>query len=229
MHARVQLNERQRTPEGHEASFATNALGTAALTQRLLPALVAGAPSRVIFVSSGGLYTGMRGCCQRVAGEAATALQRHQHTSNSSNPAAASMMHACTHARTSAGMPACMMPLAAPLLLDDLGHERLQPWDGVASYARDKRRQLALTEHLAATWAQHGACGVDAAAAAPAHPHAGRTGALHRGCRQCGRVLQDVRCAAAACAGVSVYAMHPGWADTEGVRTRLVTTVIRGS
>jgi NAD(P)-dependent dehydrogenase (short-subunit alcohol dehydrogenase family) len=32
-------------------------LGTTALTQQLLPALQAGAPSRVVFVSSGGMYT----------------------------------------------------------------------------------------------------------------------------------------------------------------------------
>lgn len=50
------------TPEGYEQSFATNALGTAALTQRLMPALLAGAPSRVIIVSSGGMYTGADGC-----------------------------------------------------------------------------------------------------------------------------------------------------------------------
>lgn len=52
-----QLNERSSTPEGFDTSFATNVLGTLALTQRLLPALVAGAPSRVVFVSSGGMYT----------------------------------------------------------------------------------------------------------------------------------------------------------------------------
>jgi hypothetical protein len=53
----LQLSERSTTPEGFDTSFATNVLGTTALTQRLLPALVAGAPSRVVFVSSGGMYT----------------------------------------------------------------------------------------------------------------------------------------------------------------------------
>ncbi|KAF6260751.1 hypothetical protein COO60DRAFT_857255 [Scenedesmus sp. NREL 46B-D3] len=93
--AGVLLNERLTTPEGQEQSFATNALGTAALTQRLMPALLAGAPSRVIFVSSGGMYT-------------------------------------------------------ERLHLDDLQHSSLQPWDGSAAYARDKRRQVAMAEHLTA-------------------------------------------------------------------------------
>jgi dehydrogenase/reductase SDR family protein 12 len=52
-----QLSERSSTPEGFDTSFATNVLGTTALTQQLLPALQAGAPSRVVFVSSGGMYT----------------------------------------------------------------------------------------------------------------------------------------------------------------------------
>eukprot|EP00775_Hariotina_reticulata_P012698 gene12698-12829_t len=119
--AGVLLNCRQLTPEGHELSFATNTLGTLALTQRLLPALAAGAPSRVVFVSSGGMYT-------------------------------------------------------APLLLDDLSHSKLTPWDGVVAYARDKRRQVALAEHLADAWRDK---------------------------------------------SISVYSMHPGWCDTEGVRTSI--------
>ena len=59
LHLCLQLNERSSTPEGFEASFATNTLGTAALTAQLLPALTAAAPSRVIIVSSGGMYTGV--------------------------------------------------------------------------------------------------------------------------------------------------------------------------
>lgn len=53
-----QLNSRETTAEGLDASFAANTLGTLALTQQLLPALERGAPSRVVFVSSGGQYTG---------------------------------------------------------------------------------------------------------------------------------------------------------------------------
>lgn len=49
--------ERTRTAEGFELSFATNVLGPFLLTALLLPALRAGAPSRVINVSSGGMYT----------------------------------------------------------------------------------------------------------------------------------------------------------------------------
>jgi len=97
----VQLSERSSTPEGFNSSFATNVLGTTALTQRLLPALVAGAPSRVVFVSSGGMYT-------------------------------------------------------QPLCLKDLQHSKLQPWDGSAAYAKEKRCQVALAEHLAHAWADKG-------------------------------------------------------------------------
>ncbi len=43
-----------RTSEGWELQFATNHLGHFLLTQRLLPALLAGAPARVVAVSSGG-------------------------------------------------------------------------------------------------------------------------------------------------------------------------------
>ena len=105
MPACLQLPERSTTPEGFDASFATNVLGTTALTQRLLPALIAGAPSRVVFVSSGGMYT-------------------------------------------------------QPLGLGDLQHAKLQPWDGSAAYAKEKRCQVALAEHLATAWADKGKKGL---------------------------------------------------------------------
>jgi NAD(P)-dependent dehydrogenase (short-subunit alcohol dehydrogenase family) len=49
--------ERERTEDGFELTFATNLLGPFLLTNLLLPALRRGAPSRVINVSSGGMYT----------------------------------------------------------------------------------------------------------------------------------------------------------------------------
>ena len=49
--------ERRHSPDGFELTFATNVLGPFLLTTLLLPALRAGAPSRVINVSSGGMYT----------------------------------------------------------------------------------------------------------------------------------------------------------------------------
>ena len=61
----------------------------------------------------------------------------------------------------------------APLVVDDLEGKRMRKFDGTVQYARDKRRQLALGERLAARWAG---------------------------------------------AGVGVYAMHPGWTETEGVK-----------
>lgn len=48
--------ERQRSAQGFELTFATNALGPFLLTKLLLEPLERGAPSRVIFVSSGGMY-----------------------------------------------------------------------------------------------------------------------------------------------------------------------------
>lgn len=117
----AQLSERSTTPEGFDASFATNVLGTTALTQRLLPALVAGAPSRVVFVSSGGMYT-------------------------------------------------------QPLDLSDMQHAKLQPWDGSAAYAKEKRCQVALAEHLADAWAGQGegAYGADSGGGVTNQQHAVR-------------------------------------------------------
>ncbi|MGE5408014.1 MAG: SDR family NAD(P)-dependent oxidoreductase [Syntrophothermus sp.] len=50
-------DRRTHTDEGFELAFATNVLGPFLLTALLLPALAASAPSRVINVSSGGMYT----------------------------------------------------------------------------------------------------------------------------------------------------------------------------
>lgn len=49
--------ERAETPEGNELTLATHVFGPFLLTNRLLPLLRAGAPSRVIVMSSGGMYT----------------------------------------------------------------------------------------------------------------------------------------------------------------------------
>jgi NAD(P)-dependent dehydrogenase (short-subunit alcohol dehydrogenase family) len=54
--AGVLPTERRQTSEGIELTFATNVLGPFLLTALLLPALEAAAPSRVINVSSGGMY-----------------------------------------------------------------------------------------------------------------------------------------------------------------------------
>lgn len=55
--AGVLTNERKLTEDGIESTFATNTLGTFLLTEYLLPVLKRSAPSRVIVVSSGGMYT----------------------------------------------------------------------------------------------------------------------------------------------------------------------------
>jgi dehydrogenase/reductase SDR family member 12 len=55
--AGVMPPERTHTEEGFELTFATNVLGPFLLTNLLRPALRRAAPSRVINVSSGGMYT----------------------------------------------------------------------------------------------------------------------------------------------------------------------------
>jgi NAD(P)-dependent dehydrogenase (short-subunit alcohol dehydrogenase family) len=46
------FNERRLSPDGHEMTFATNALGPYALTQALLPLLKASRPSRIVNIVS---------------------------------------------------------------------------------------------------------------------------------------------------------------------------------
>ena len=55
--AGVLPSERSHTRDGIELTFATNVLGPFLLTSLLLPTLLAADPSRVITVSSGGMYT----------------------------------------------------------------------------------------------------------------------------------------------------------------------------
>ena len=55
--AGVLPQERTRTADGIELTFATNVLGPFLLTSLLLPMLLGDAPARVITVSSGGMYT----------------------------------------------------------------------------------------------------------------------------------------------------------------------------
>jgi NAD(P)-dependent dehydrogenase (short-subunit alcohol dehydrogenase family) len=55
--AGVLLSERQLSVDGLELSFATNVLGPFLLTNLLTPLLARSAPARIVFVSSGGMYT----------------------------------------------------------------------------------------------------------------------------------------------------------------------------
>jgi dehydrogenase/reductase SDR family protein 12 len=55
--AGVLLNNRQESVDGIELTFATNVLSNFSLTLLLLPLLKQSSPARVIFVSSGGMYT----------------------------------------------------------------------------------------------------------------------------------------------------------------------------
>jgi NAD(P)-dependent dehydrogenase (short-subunit alcohol dehydrogenase family) len=118
--AGVLPSSRVLTADGLELTFATHVVGPQLLTSLLASRLRAADDARVVFVSSGGMYT-----------------QR--------------------------------------LDLEDLRWD-LRRYDGVVAYAQTKRMQVVLAER----WAQ-----------------------------------------AFAGAGVSVYAMHPGWADTSGVKTSL--------
>ena len=55
--AGVLPHERRESPDGIELTFATNVLGPYLLTRLLLDRLHASAPARVLFVTSGGMYT----------------------------------------------------------------------------------------------------------------------------------------------------------------------------
>jgi NAD(P)-dependent dehydrogenase (short-subunit alcohol dehydrogenase family) len=114
--------ERSETDEGIELTFATNVLGPHLLTRLLRERLVASAPARVIFVSSGGMY-----------------LRR--------------------------------------LDVDDL-QSRSGEFDGTDAYSRSKRAEVVLAER----WAEE-----------------------------------------LAGTGVVVHSMHPGWADTPGIKSSIPT------
>jgi dehydrogenase/reductase SDR family protein 12 len=53
----VMVHERTETADGFELTYATNVLGQYILTRKLLPTLTASQPSRIVMVSSGGMYT----------------------------------------------------------------------------------------------------------------------------------------------------------------------------
>ncbi len=111
---------RQLQHDGLELTFATHVVGPHLLTRLLTPALQASGRARVVWMSSGGMYT-------------------------------------------------------QKLSLQDLDWSR-RPYDGVTAYAQTKRMQVILAQ----MWAEH---------------------------------LRDT--------GTVVNAMHPGWADTQGVRDSL--------
>jgi dehydrogenase/reductase SDR family member 12 len=118
--AGVLTQERELSADGIELTLATNVLGPFLLTQLLIPTLQRSTPSRIVNVSSGGMYT-------------------------------------------------------QKLRADDLQSVQ-EDFDGPTAYARTKRAIVVLTE----MWAQQ-----------------------------------------LAGTGVSAQAMHPGWADTAGVRSSL--------
>jgi NAD(P)-dependent dehydrogenase (short-subunit alcohol dehydrogenase family) len=120
LNAGALTHEYTATAEGNELTLATHVLSQFFLTRALQPLLEASAPSRVIVVASGGMYT-------------------------------------------------------EPLDVDALDPEPAA-YDGTKAYARCKRAQVALAEE----WT---------------------------------RTLLDT--------GVTVNVMHPGWADTPGLRTAL--------
>lgn len=111
---------RAETSDHHEITFATHVLGPILLTERLVPKLTESSDARVIFMSSGGMYT-------------------------------------------------------QPLPVSDYEY-REGRYRGATAYARTKRMQVALTPLLADRY-----------------------------------VAQQI----------SVYSMHPGWADTPGVADAL--------
>ena len=118
--AGVLTQGRELSADGIELTLATNVIGPFLLTQLLIPVLERSAPSRIVNVSSGGMY-------------------------------------------------------AQKLRVDDLQSEQ-GDFDGPTVYARTKRAEVVLTE----MWAQR-----------------------------------------LAGTGITVHAMHPGWADTAGLESSL--------
>lgn len=118
----VMTHERVTTDEGFELTYAVNLLGQYVLTSNLIPVLVSAAPSRVVMVSSGGMYS---------------------------------------------------QPLTVANMQSAEG-----TYEGTAAYARTKRGQVELALHWSRSLVDH-----------------------------------DIR----------VNSMHPGWVDTEGVRSALPT------
>lgn len=118
--AGVLTQKRELSADGIELTLATNVVGPFLLTQLLVPVLERSVPSRIVNVSSGGMYT-------------------------------------------------------QKLRVDDLQSEQ-GDFDGPAVYARTKRAEVVLSEMWAARLAG---------------------------------------------TGVTVHAMHPGWADTAGIQSSL--------
>ncbi|MBV9416582.1 MAG: SDR family NAD(P)-dependent oxidoreductase [Solirubrobacterales bacterium] len=118
--AGVLTQERELSADGIELTLATNVIGPFLLTQLLAPVLERSSPSRIVNVSSGGMYT-------------------------------------------------------QKLRADDLQSEQ-EDFDGPTVYARTKRAEVVLTE----LWAER-----------------------------------------LAGTGITAHAMHPGWADTAGLRASL--------
>ncbi len=55
--AGVMTKERSTSVDGYELTLATHVLGPLLLTELLTPLLAEAAPSKVVFVTSGGMYT----------------------------------------------------------------------------------------------------------------------------------------------------------------------------
>ena len=55
--AGVMTKERSKSVDGYELTLATHVLGPLLLTDLLTPRLAEAAPSKVVFVTSGGMYT----------------------------------------------------------------------------------------------------------------------------------------------------------------------------
>jgi dehydrogenase/reductase SDR family member 12 len=75
-------SDRELSADGYELAFATNVLGPFLLTGLLAPALEAGAPSTIVNVSSGGMYTARLGVddlqTERHSYDGATVYARHK-------------------------------------------------------------------------------------------------------------------------------------------------------
>ena len=100
--------------------------------------------------------------------------------------------------------------LTEPLLIDDLQGETLRPYDAVRQYARDKRRQVALTELWASREARRDA---ETAATSSGTDNEQKTKDAASTNNMSGRI--------------EYYSMHPGWSETDGLSVALPTMTKR--
>jgi NAD(P)-dependent dehydrogenase (short-subunit alcohol dehydrogenase family) len=192
------VHERTLTPEGVETNFATNTLGTYALTEGLLPSLERTAarekarddPSfrqrRSPFLTAAEDFARPASAFLSARPRLAFDLLQTDRAAFQLRPTPFNSTLPQTHARVIAVSSAGM--LTEKLESRDVEASTSKSFDGTRQYAKGKRHQVALTER----WAR-----LAVAKCGGVGPPADGSGA------------------------VGFYAMHPGWCDTDAVKVAL--------